>query len=84
MSYNKISNHIKGIIEKKLLVDTSTLASDDNLSISLGIDQEIDLPLIISGIKEKYEISHEAKSLLKQATTLNQLTNIVFEETELG
>ena len=81
---NLIIDEIKHIIEKKLLVDTDQLDKSDDLETTLGIDLEIDLPLIISGIGQKYNISAEAKSFLRQATTLNQLASIVIEETELG
>lgn len=84
MKLDQVIEEIKDIIEKKLLVDTSDLASDENIEEALGIDLEIDLPLIISEIEKKYEISSEGKSLLLQATTLHQLASIVTEETELG
>ncbi len=81
---NNITNEIKDIIEKKLLLDVSQLDGDDNLKISLGIDPEIDLPLLISGIVVKYNISSEAQEHLEHAATLNQLVSIIIEETELG
>lgn len=81
---NLIVDEIKRIIEKKLLVDTSQLENNDDLEIALGIDPEIDLPLLVSDIGQKYGISTETKSLLRQATTLKQLASIVIEETELG
>jgi hypothetical protein len=81
---NLIVDEIKRIIEKKLLVDTSQLENNDDLEIALGIDPEIDLPLLVSDIGQKYSISTETKSLLRQATTLKQLASIVIEETELG
>lgn len=79
-----IVNEIKNIIEEKLLVDTSQLDNDDNLKNTLGIDLEIDLPLLISDIEQKYDTPIEAREFLHQATTLNQLVSIVIEETELG
>ncbi len=81
---NLIVDEIKSIIEKKLLVDTSQLETNDDLEIALGIDPEMDLPLLVSDIGQKYSISAETKGLLRQATTLKQLASIVIEETELG
>lgn len=79
-----ISDEIKNIIEKKLLVDVSQLEGSDNLEITLGIDPETDLPFIISHIERKYNISTDTKLILRKATTLNQLASIVTEEVELG
>ncbi|MBT3250119.1 MAG: hypothetical protein HN846_04265 [Candidatus Pacebacteria bacterium] len=81
---DSITDEIKDIIEKKLLVDISQLESDDNLKETLGIDPEIDQPLLTSDIVKNYNISLEAEELLNQANTLNQLVSIVIEETELG
>ena len=81
---NIITDEIKNIIEEKLLVDVSQLDNNDNLKNTLGIDPEIDLPLLISDIEQKYDISIEAKECLHQDTTLNQLVGVVIEETELG
>jgi hypothetical protein len=75
---------IKNIIETKLLVDTSALEPDSDLEISLGIDPELDFPLLVSQIEQEFDISDESAELLNQATTLQQLANIVIEETELG
>jgi acyl carrier protein len=86
MNQNKdnITSEIKDIIEEKLLVDISQLENDDNLKETLGIDLELDLPLLTSDIVKKYNISLEAEEALNQTTTLHQLVNIVIEETELG
>lgn len=81
---DNITHEIKNLIEEKLLVDVSILEGDDDLKNTLGIDPEIDLPLLISDIIKKYNISPEATEILNQATTLNQLVSIVIEETELG
>jgi len=81
---DNITHEIKNLIEEKLLVDVSILEDDDDLKNTLGIDPEIDLPLLISDIIKKYNISPEATEILNQATTLNQLVSIVIEETELG
>jgi len=79
-----ITDEIKNIIEEKLLVDVSQLDNNGNLKNTLGIDPEIDLPLLISDIEQKYNISIETKEFLHQDTTLNQLVGVVIEETELG
>jgi hypothetical protein len=81
---NFVIDQIKTIIEKELLADTSQLKETDNLELTLGIDQETDLPRLVSVISQNFEISSETKELLCQATTLKQLASIVIEETELG
>lgn len=75
---------IKAIIENKLMIDPSQIKDNENLHDSLGIDPEIDLPLIISALKSHYQLSNETTNLLMQTTTLKQLANIILEETELG
>lgn len=81
---DNITSEIKNIIEEKLLVDISQLDGDNNLKETLGIDPEIDLPLLTSEIIQQYKISDESREPLNKATTLNQLVGIVIEETELG
>lgn len=84
MNQDNIINEIKDTIEERLLVDVSQLDGNDNLKNTLGIDPEIDLLRLVSGIEQKYDISNEAKELLVQATTVNQLASIILEEAELG
>lgn len=79
-----IIDQIRDIIEQKLLVEASEIGINDQLDLSLGIDPETDLPLLVSIITQKFNLTSDAKELISQVNTLDQLASIVIEEAELG